>query len=141
MRQFHVDGIVPCAGEIWVFGSNLAGWHGAGAAKVAYEKFQARWGVGAGPTGNAYAIPTKMTAERFGGKSLVTGQELVTMPISGIKVYADAFIDYADALKYKTFFITRIGCGLAGYKDEDIGPLFYDAPDSCIFPAQWRDYV
>ena len=132
-----MDGIVPSAGEVWVFGSNLSGLHGAGAAKVALDKFCARWGVGAGPTGDAYAIPTKEVYCLDGGKP----SGLVTMPIHAIKTYVDQFIDYSDALKCKTFFLTRIGCGLAGYKDEEIAPLFFHAPDHCIFPVQWRDFV
>ena len=140
-----MDGIVPSAGEIWGFGSNLSGIHGAGAAKVALDKFCARWGVGAGPTGDAYAIPTKQVyyddpEEKSPGIRWAK-QGLVTMSIHAIKPYVDQFIDYSDALKYKTFFLTRIGCGLAGYKDEEIAPLFYHAPDHCIFPVQWRDFV
>ena len=95
--------------EIFVFGSNLAGKHLGGAAKAAYNKFGAQWGVGVGLTGQAYAIPTMQ-----GG-------------VETIKPYVDEFIEFAKANENLTFLVTEIGCGLAGLKPKDVAPLFKEA--------------
>ena len=95
--------------EIFVFGSNLEGKHLGGAAKAAHNRFGAQWGVGVGLTGKSYAIPTMQ-----GG-------------IETIKPYVDQFIEYAKEHQEKKFLVTRIGCGIAGFKDEEIAPLFMNA--------------
>ena len=95
--------------EIFVFGSNLAGAHGGGAAYIANAKFGAEWGVGVGPTGQCYAIPTMQ-----GG-------------VETIKPYVDDFIEYAKQHPGQKFLVTRIGCGIAGFTDDEIAPLFADA--------------
>lgn len=92
--------------EIFVFGSNLAGMHGGGAALIAARKFGAQMGVGVGRTGKSYAIPTM-----HGG-------------IDAIKPYVDDFICYAKATPKLHFLVTRIGCGIAGFRDEEMAPLF-----------------
>ena len=92
--------------EIFVFGSNLHGMHGGGAARVAMEEFGAEWGVGVGRTGQTYAIPTM-----HGG-------------VDAIKPYVDEFVEYAKAHPELRFLVTRVGCGIAGFRDEDIAPLF-----------------
>lgn len=95
--------------EIFVFGSNLEGKHLSGAAKAAHNRFGAQWGVGVGLTGKSYAIPTMQ-----GG-------------IETIKPYVDQFIEYAKEHQEKKFLVTRIGCGIAGFQDEEIAPMFKDA--------------
>ena len=95
--------------EIFVFGSNLRGMHGGGAARVAYMKFGAEWGKGVGLYGQTYAIPTMQ-----GG-------------VETIKPYVYDFIRFAANHPEKYFYVTRIGCGIAGFRDEDIAPLFVDA--------------
>ena len=92
--------------EIFVFASNLAGRHGGGAARAANMKFGAEWGVGVGLTGQSYAIPTMQ-----GG-------------VETIKPYVDEFIRFAQENPGLKFLVTRIGCGIAGFKDEEIAPLF-----------------
>ena len=92
--------------EIFVFGSNLAGAHAGGAARIALEKFGAVWGQGVGLQGRSYAIPTMQ-----GG-------------VETIKPYVDEFIDYAYHHSELIFLVTRIGCGIAGFTKEDIAPLF-----------------
>ena len=92
--------------EIFVFGSNLRGMHGGGAARVAMEEFGAEWGVGVGRTGQTYAIPTM-----HGG-------------VDVIKPYVDEFVEYAKVHPELRFLVTRVGCGIAGFRDEDIAPLF-----------------
>ncbi len=95
--------------DIFVFGSNLAGHHGGGAARIAMQKFGAKWGNGVGLQGQSYAIPTMQ-----GG-------------VETIKPYVDEFIEFASNCDQNTFYVTRIGCGIAGFKDEEIAPLFKDA--------------
>ena len=117
--------LTPPPGAIFVFGSNLAGRHGAGAALTARREYGAIYSVGKGPQGNAYAIPTKDA--RFASLSLAT-----------IRRYVGEFLIYAIAHPDLTFFVTRIGCGLAGYTDEDIAPFFRGAPENCLLPEGWR---
>jgi len=97
--------------EIFVFGSNLEGAHCNGAAKLAYQKFGAVWGVGIGLRGQSYAIPTMQ-----GG-------------VHTIKPYVDEFIMYALEHRHLIFLVTEIGCGIAGFTPRDIAPLFRVAVD------------
>ena len=109
------------ANEIFVFGSNLAGMHGGGAARIAYERFGAEWGNSVGPQGQCYAIPTMQG------------------PVETIKPYADEFIAYAKAHPKKQFLLTRVGCGIASFTDEEIAPLFAEVMtiDNISIPAEW----
>ena len=108
--QFTPDFITELKeNEIFVFGSNLQGMHGGGAALIAYDKFGAIWGQGVGLQGQSYGIPTM-----HGG-------------IDVIKPYVDEFIEFAKSHPEMTFLVTRIGCGIAGFKDIDIAPLFAEA--------------
>lgn len=107
--------------EIFVFGSNEAGIHGAGAAKFAVQKHGAKYGQGVGPQGYSYAIPTK-------------DRNIQTLPLDKIKEYVDEFIFYAGKHPLKVFYVTAIGCGLAGYTPEQIAPMFAHAPTNCILP-------
>ncbi len=97
--------------DIFVFGSNLAGNHAGGAARTALMKFGAVMGQGEGIQGQSYAIPTMQ-----GG-------------VDTIKPYVDRFIDLAREWDQNTFYVTRIGCGIAGFTDEEIAPLFDKALD------------
>lgn len=112
--------------DIFVFGSNLAGRHGKGAALTAYKYHGAEYGIGQGRTGKAYAIPTK-------------GFYLETLPLHVIKYHIDLFKEYAKDFSNESFYITRVGCGLAGYKDYQIAPLFKNAPSNCKLPNNWID--
>lgn len=107
--------------EIFVFGSNLAGAHGGGAARIALDFFGAVWGLGVGLQGQSYAIPTMQ-----GG-------------VETIKPYVDEFIDFARLHPELKFLVTRIGCGIAGFRDEEIGPLFKGATDveNIILPKEF----
>lgn len=129
MITYHKDGSLPQNQEIFVFGSNVAGRHGAGAAKIAMQKFGAVYGIGFGKIGNSYAIPTK-------------DENIETLPIQHISDYVGVFIDYAKAHPELNFFITSIGCGLAGYKPEQIAPLFRSCQvNNCSFPDTWKEYL
>lgn len=128
-HAYHVDGSKPINDKvIFVFGSNLAGIHGAGAAKEAFVSYGAKWGTGSGQTGMSYAIPTK-------------DHQIQTMTSDKITPYVNEFIRFATQYPTVGFFVTRIGCGLAGYKDSDIAPLFKDAPINCSFAEDWRKYL
>ena len=107
--------------EVFVFGSNLAGAHGGGAAYVAYKKFGAIWGQGVGLQGQSYGIPTMQ-----GG-------------VETIKPYVDEFIDFARQHPELTFLVTRIGCGIAGFNNEEISPLFEKAHEveNIVLPLGW----
>ena len=107
--------------EIFVFGSNLAGMHGGGAAYIAYRKFGAIMGQGVGLQGQSYGIPTMQ-----GG-------------VETIKPYVDDFIEFAKAHPELTFLVTRIGCGIAGFTDDEIAPLFKNAHDAenIVLPEGW----
>ena len=127
--RFHHDGSAPMGREIFVFGSNTGGIHGKDAALVAWRRFGAIIGVGAGRMGQAYALPTK----HFLGP-----QRLFPLPIGEIAQNVDAFLTYARAHSGERFFVTRVGCGLAEYTDEEIAPLFVGAPINCSFAMEWR---
>lgn len=115
----HIDKLQP--GEIFVFGSNLRGMHAGGAARAAYHKFGAIMGQGVGLQGQSYAIPTMQ-----GG-------------VETIKPYVDEFIDFARQHPELTFLVTRIGCGIAGFRDEEIAPLFAEAHQmsNVVLPPNW----
>lgn len=114
--------------EIFVFGSNEAGRHGAGAAKVALQQHGARLGIGCGHQGSSYAIPTK-------------DYRIQTLPLDKIKEYVDQFIQYAKDNPELQFKVTKIGCGLAGLRDIDVAPMFADAPSNCLFDSDWLKYL
>ncbi len=111
--------------NVFVFGSNLAGRHGRGAAYEALRTHGAIYGQAEGRQGFSYAIPTK-------------DENLFPLRVDEIKMYVDRFIEYAKANASTIFMVTRIGCGLAGNKDEEIAPLFRDAPQNCVLPENWR---
>ena len=119
----NIDSLKP--NEVFVFGSNLAGRHGGGAARAALNRFGAVWGQGVGLQGQSYAIPTMQ-----GG-------------VETIKPYVDEFIDFARSHTGLKFYITRIGCGIAGFKDEEIAPLFKEASgvDNIILPRSFSDLI
>ena len=112
---------------IFVFGSNLAGRHGKGAAQWARQHYKACSGKGYGPCGRSYAIPTK-------------DHKLQTLPLDQIQTWVNEFKRYASINPHLLFYVTRVGCGLAGYTDSDIEPLFQGSPSNCIFT--WgSDYI
>lgn len=111
--------------DIFVFGSNLGGYHGGGAARIALNRFGAVWGKGEGLQGNSYAIPTMQ-----GG-------------IETIRPYVNRFIEFAKKETSLTFYVTKIGCGIAGFKICDVAPLFrnaYNLPNVRL-PKEFADYI
>lgn len=116
-----IDKLKP--NEVFVFGSNQAGRHGKGAALVASRKFGAQHGVGVGPTGSCYAIPTKSV-------------RLDVLPIGLINQYVRLFKSWARLNPDKEFLVTEVGCGLAGYSPDDIAPLFKGCPANVRLPRR-----
>ncbi|MDD2513335.1 MAG: hypothetical protein PHS71_08820 [Proteiniphilum sp.] len=111
--------------EIFVFGSNLEGSHGGGAAKTAHNKFGAIWGQGVGLQGQSYGIPTMHGGEEE------------------IRPYVEEFIDFARSNPDLTFLVTRVGCGIAGFHDSEIAPLFADATavPNILLPESFWHYL
>ena len=111
--------------EIFVFGSNLAGSHGGGAARLAYNRFGAIWGQGVGLQGQSYGIPTM-----HGG-------------VDAIKPYVDEFIEFAKQHPEYKFLVTKIGCGIAGFTIDEMAPLFQGAIDveNVILPKEFVEVI
>ena len=112
---------------IFVFGSNLAGRHGAGAALYAAKNHGAVAGKGGGPMGTCWGIPTKDAS-------------LKPRLLGDIAISVERFKTYASKMIHLTFQVTKIGCGLAGFKTEQIGPLFADCPKNCSLPEEFEKY-
>lgn len=127
MRKYHKDGSQPKPDEIFVFGSNLSGIHGAGAAKQAIT-YGAQYGVGVGFMGNTYAIPTK-------------DFKVDTLPLTNIAFFVKLFTQASLNTPNMQYFVTAVGCGLAGYTHEQIAPMFADCGDNCSFPDVWKQFL
>jgi hypothetical protein len=110
--------------QIFTFGSNERGLHGAGAAKTAREMFGAVVGQGSGISGRCYAIPTK-------------DARLNTLPLTAIAAHVRDFLDFAHAHPHLHFLVTAIGCGLAGYDTTQVAPMFRDTPPNVSLPASF----
>jgi hypothetical protein len=113
---------------VFVFGSNEAGIHGAGAALYARNHRNARMGVSFGPTGSCFAIPTK-------------DERIRTLALGDIKSYVNNFNIYASENTSLKFQVTQIGCGLAGLKPENIAVMFHRSPSNCYFDLAWYEYL
>ncbi len=113
---------------VFVFGSNRRGAHGKGAALWALQHRGAVYGQGEGPQGNSYAIPTK-------------DERLRTLPLNEIRKHVDRFLDYAKAHPEQRFQLTPIGCGLAGYRHEQIAPMFKNAPENVMMPNEFKPFL
>jgi hypothetical protein len=113
--------------QIFVFGSNLAGKHNGGGAKIAFEKFGAIYGQGVGSQGQSYAIPT-------------LGFNFEKIPLAEIRTYIDLFFNYAYNHPQYEFLVTKIGCGIAGYRISEIAPLFLNPFKNIILPEEFVKY-
>lgn len=111
--------------RVFVFGSNLAGRHGKGAALAAKNFHGAIQGQGEGLQGNSYAIPTKDAM-------------LTPLSLARIQMGANRFLEFARINPEMSFQLTAIGCGLAGYKAEQIGPMFASAPPNVLLPEEFK---
>jgi hypothetical protein len=114
--------------DIFVFGSNRLGIHGAGAAKEAHRYYGAIYGRGEGLAGECYAIPTKKTP-------------YVSLPLIEVAHAVERFISFAKEHPQYEFHLTRIGCGLGGFTDEEIAPLFRGSPKNVHLPDRWLGLI
>lgn len=126
---------------VFVFGSNTAGIHGAGAARYAYDHYQAAMGRGVGMTGWSYAIPTKGHTESKGWNGRVNRGIGGPLTLKEIKKHVEAFKNFAQMNPEWEFKVTRIGCGLAGFTDEQIAPMFVGCPSNCTFDGAWHPWL
>ena len=122
------DTLRPIGKLIFVFGSNEAGVHGAGAARLAQQRYGAVYGKGFGLHGVSFAIPTKNRVIR-------------TLPLVHIDLYVQQFKKLAASKPDLHFQVTQIGCGLAGYTARDIAPMFRDSPKNCSFDTAWHPFL
>jgi hypothetical protein len=130
MLTFHKDMTLPTKpNSLFVFGSNLAGRHGAGSARYALDHCGAVYGVFSGPTGQAYAVPT-------------VDSNIMQLPLEVVELYVNQLIQYSLEHYDTTFFVTRIGCGIAGFTDEQIANLFFGKNTLHNFdlPEEWKQY-
>lgn len=114
--------------QVFVFGSNTAGVHGKGAARTAAQLFGAKRGSGEGMTGQCYAIPTR--SYHFG--------KFKTLDLGEIAAHVGRFLAYAQLHPEKEFLVTLIGCGYAGYKPEQIAPMFKHRSENVIVPVEFN---
>lgn len=116
--------------HVFVFGSNLRGIHGAGAAKEAVKHWGARNRKGFGQFKESYAIPTKLS-----------WQDGTELELVDIQKFVDDFIECAKQHPEITFLVTPIGTGYAGYEHSDIAPMFKNAPTNCVFVPAWKEFL
>lgn len=112
------------ARTIFVFGSNLAGKHAGGAARHAFDQRGAIWGQGEGLQGESYALPTMSAGFQ-------------PLPLDQIAGHVTAFLEVARARPELTFQVTAVGCGIAGFTPDQIGPMFEGAPGNCELPGEF----
>lgn len=110
--------------EIFVFGSNLNGNHAGGAAAYAKELFGAVEGIGQGITGQCYALPT-------------LDRKMQPMRLHILALYRDNFYLAAVHWPGKTFLLTKVGCGIAGYSEETMRELFRVKLSNVVYPKGW----
>lgn len=116
---------------IFVFGSNLSGIHGGGAAAYAQQHLGAKWGIGEGLMGNCYALPTK-------------GINITFMTLAEVTESVKRFAEFAASRPETKFKVTQVGCGLGGFTKEDIAPLFYGMAhddSNCYFDTEWKSLL
>lgn len=125
-NQFYSSYLPDSEIDVFVYGSNFSGRHGLGAAKHALN-FGAKYGIGVGLVGNSYGIPTK-------------DGDLKVLSLGVIDRYVGDFLYHTLQNPERTYYLTAIGCGLAGYRHSDIAPLFRGCV-SCLFPIEWKPYL
>ena len=131
-------------GEVFVFGSNEAGIHGAGAAKIASRIFGATFGQGFGYSEITHRRNKDKILQRVASFAIPTkGWDLEILDKERISFYVERFIDFADRRPHLKFLVTEIGCGLAGYEPKDIAPMFYFAKDleNVYLPERFWDVI
>lgn len=127
-HTYHKDGALPDGPAVFAFGSNALGIHAGGAARVALRLFGAVEGQATGRQGDSYAI---VTADRYGDP----------VPLAQLAHQVERFLCYATLYAHERFFVTRVGCGIVGYDDAQVAPLFKGAPSNCSLPEPWRKWI
>lgn len=112
-------------GAVYVYGANESYINASGTARIAREEYGAGMGRGWGLVGKSFGIPTK-------------DWDINTLPLEDIAFYVKRFIAFAEARPKMIFYMTKIGCGLAGLKEEDIIPMFNNSPENVILPYGWE---
>lgn len=128
--KYHIDGTLPENDEVWVFGSNIKGLHIGGAALKALD-YGAKMHHGMGYVGNTFAIPTVAIEE----------DKWFTRNIRLIAPFINEFIRFTYNNPDKSFFITSIGCGIAGFNPSEIAPFFKGCNTNVSFPDTWKEYL
>lgn len=123
-----MSNLVDISNTIFVFGSNLDGIHGAGAALYAHKQRGAVWGHGEGLTGTCYALPTK-------------GHKICYMSENEVQARCQRFLRFASGNPGATFQVTQVGCGLGGFTKQQIAPFFEYAPENCLFDTEWKEFL
>jgi hypothetical protein len=125
-KMTHYPYVPLPEGMIFVFGSNLSGFHGAGAAKYAHQYYGAEMGVGEGFTGKCYALPTK-------------DKNIRTLPIQDVRYHIAKFFTEASVKQTLTFKFTPVGCGLAGFTVHEMSSIVRSlgAPSNVLFTNEW----
>jgi hypothetical protein len=113
---------------IFLAGTNLDGRHGAGSARYAYLYHGLKMGVAEGLCGNTYALPT-------------VGSKLARMMLPEVEGAVERFIQFAAQHPELQFQVTRVGCGLAGFTDAEIAPLFAASTPNCLFDEAWSEWL
>lgn len=131
-RTYHTDGTLPKDNEYFVFGSNTSGVHGIGGAKVARFLFNAKMGESEGITGHSYAIPTR--------KYLHNAKNFVTLEIEIVRKNIKTFCEFTKEKPDWKWWVTRVGCGYAGFNNSQIAPCFKEAIN-CSFPIDWQTFL
>ena len=125
--QFLLD-VTQYSKSIFVFGANETRRHGRGSALEAARKYGAVYGQGYGLQGDSFGIPTK-------------DKNLKILPLSKISQYVNMFLDFANQNPSYKFNVVKVGCGLAGYKDSDIAPMFRNKPNNVYLDKEWQIYL
>lgn len=131
IRDFHVDGSLPGSNVMFIYGSNREGIHGAGAAKVAREKFGAALGIGRGPVNYSYGIVTRF---------LIAPSVFGNCSLEDIQHEVQGFVRFTHQNPKLRFFVTSVGCGRAGYNPSQIAWMFREAIN-CSFPEEWSYWL
>lgn len=129
-REYHADGTLPGLDRVLVFGSNLEGRHGKGAALIAAKYFGAQEGQGRGLQGQAYAIATRMMQNKW----------IVTRPLCDVVAEIELFVEFTKQNADREYFVTAVGCGNAGFEPAAIAKHFREAIN-CSFPSGWKQYL
>jgi hypothetical protein len=136
--ESHLSSLLPDQlmvpdNSVFTFGSNESGRHGAGAALLASQKYGAKYLQGRGLQGKSYAIPTKNRERCLRGVT-------ANLPLNVVQLYVTDFLEFAKVNPNKNFFVTRVGCGLAGHLDKEMAPMFKGATENVYFSPQWSAY-